>query len=187
MPRKNGQYIKCMYCGTYFYVAKYNLKTAKYCSRKCSDNSRKGKPHWNKGIPRSEETKRKLSESHKEQVPWNTGLQHPKETRDKISKSLFGRYRSSESPNWKGGFKRKKYKTICIKDHPSCKKMGYVYEHRYIMEQHIGRYIKPKEVVHHINKNPLDNRIENLMLFKNNSDHLKYHKYLKLKVQHHEQ
>ena len=39
-------------------------------------------------------------------------------------------------------------------------------EHRYIMEQYIGRPIKPfpEEIIHHINGNSLDNRIENLIL-----------------------
>jgi HNH endonuclease. len=42
--------------------------------------------------------------------------------------------------------------------------------HRYLMEQHLGRKLSRDEHVHHINGDPLDNRIENLMVLKN-GDH----------------
>jgi len=43
-------------------------------------------------------------------------------------------------------------------------------EHRYIMEKYLGRKLEGREHVHHINNDPSDNRLENLVVL-SNSDH----------------
>src|SRR6516164_7232711 len=48
---------------------------------------------------------------------------------------------------------------------------GYVMEHRLVMALRIGRTLLRTECVNHINRNPRDNRPENLELYPTNGDH----------------
>lgn len=54
-------------------------------------------------------------------------------------------------------------------------------EHRYVMEQYLGRQLTNEEYIHHIDFVKTNNALENLFLFKNdgNSIHLMYHGYIK--------
>lgn len=79
-------------------------------------------------------------------------------------------------PMWNGGIKHTSgYICIYSPDHPNCTKQGYVLEHRIVMEKHIGRYLKRSEQIHHKNEVKDDNRICNLVLCKNLSEHKKLH------------
>jgi hypothetical protein len=53
------------------------------------------------------------------------------------------------------------------------------HEHRFLAEERLGRKLQSNEVVHHINCNPLDNRLENLMVLDRRT-HTKLHLFLDL-------
>jgi hypothetical protein len=57
--------------------------------------------------------------------------------------------------------------------HPFSNTAGYVRQHRLVMENHLKRFLLPTEVVHHIDGNKQNNKIENLELFSSNAEHLK--------------
>lgn len=54
------------------------------------------------------------------------------------------------------------YVYLLIKEHPFASKKGYVYEHRFVVECELGRFLTEDEVVHHRNHDKQDNRPENL-------------------------
>jgi len=71
--------------------------------------------------------------------------------------------------SWKGGrIYAAGYISLMKRDYAKTKS-GRILEHRYVMEQHLGRRLKSSEIVHHKNGIKDDNRLENLeILSKNN-------------------
>lgn len=67
------------------------------------------------------------------------------------------------------------YLAIQRPNHPKARSDGYVYIHHLQAEKKIGRSLKDGECVHHIDENKYNNSIENLMVFKTNSDHSAFH------------
>lgn len=88
----------------------------------------------------------------------------------------FFRFDPTKAPNWKGGRRiaNNGYIEVFCPDHPNANVRRCVYEHQIVMEQHIGRYIRKGEVVHHIDGNKTNNDISNLLLL-SNADHAKLH------------
>lgn len=52
------------------------------------------------------------------------------------------------------------------------RKTKLIYEHRLVLEQTLGRYLLPEEVVDHVDGLTLHNSPENLRLYASNADHL---------------
>lgn len=124
----------------------------------------KGHIPWNKGKKTGLTPKSAFQKGH---IPFNKGKKH-----------LF----LSNHPNWKGGRTIiRGYFYIKKEGYYNANINGYVREHRYVMEQYLKRRLNKKEVIHHINGDKLDNRIENLELLKNQTEHLKKHLRLRNK------
>lgn len=157
---KNGRYFlgkefSCSNCGNKVYRRKSIIKRSKsgkfFCSQLC----------------RSEKKKDITPDT----TPWNkgkTGLQVA------WNKGITV-FEGPNHPQWRGGVRKHSAGYISIWTGNSSSKL----EHRKVMEEYLGRELSPDEVVHHINEDISDNRIENLQLFENNSAHIRHHMALK--------
>ena len=85
--------------------------------------------------------------------------------------------RGKDNSNWKGG----KYRTaqgyiyILKPRHPFCNNKGYITRSRFLVEKILRRYLTSTEQVHHINEIKDDDRIENFIVFVDNSAHKRFH------------
>lgn len=114
----------------------------------------------------SAEARRKIGKAHK-------GKKITEEQRRAISAKNSCNYNGL---NGYGHTKKQNmgYVLVYVPKHPRAHKDGYVQFHTVIMERHIGRYLAESEVVHHINHDKTDNRIENLRLM-DKKEHMSMH------------
>lgn len=96
----------------------------------------------------------KILEKNGEKTRFEKGKEHP--------------FFDHKTISWAG------YIELFTPNHPFCTQRGYVKEHRLVMEKHLGRYLNENEVVHHINGDKQDNRIENLELLER-GEHTRQH------------
>lgn len=160
---------KCQQCGKPFfykqaYLTEYRKKYAKdppYCSRECAAIGRR------------------LSDADWQVNCIQCGKPMPIQRRPGGTVNRQKRLCSTEC---RSAFRRMAYQTKRPDQQPTKRiaQNGYVrmiipgkngepsrdvFEHRYVMEQKIGRALWPEETVHHVNGIRTDNRVENLELF----------------------
>lgn len=97
---------------------------------------------------------------------WNKGKEYPA-----IRGEKNGNWNGGKYLNNKGKFKRW---YILNPNHPFVNKNRYILRSRLVMEEIIGRYLKPEEVIHHIDGDTTNDDPKNLMLFPNQQSHLRY-------------
>lgn len=157
------------------------MPTGIYKRKKMSEETKKklrlalkGKSPWNKGKKVGLFPKSIFQKGHKKGM---TGKHHSEKSKIKKSIAQKGKYLGEKNHKWKGGRTKTTYGYILVykPEHPFCTKQGYVKEHRLVMEKILGRYLTPEEIPHHKNEIKDDNRPENLRLFNNNAEHMKFH------------
>jgi len=87
---------------------------------------------------------------------------------------LPGKARPEKNYFWRGGLVVDSEGYILEKSpgHPNADHLGYVRQHRLVMEKTLGRYLTREEVVDHKNRDTSDNDPGNLELYATNADHL---------------
>ena len=177
----------CQGCGEIF--KSYN-PNPKFCSRACKDTCQIADIDTRKAISMylSGMTQQEVAEA----LGVTQKVIHTMLKREGIkTRKAAKRNQTGESNHmWKGGrvIDGGGYVLIKKHDHTRRKKAGqYVPEHVLVMEKHLGRKLNwfgpghpDSEIVHHINGDKKDNRIENLMIV-NFVEHMKIHNKLRKK------
>jgi len=158
--------IKCLICNKFFFIKPSRKNTAKYCSSNCYGKSKIGKPNFYcLGKSRSKETIKKMRKGMEKY--WHIHS-HP------CKNKKLPQFSGENSSNWNGGKTISRgYVWLRKPNHPHAHN-GYIKEASFMVEKYLGRYLLPGEVVHHRSKKD-DNRPHMLMVFSNNSAHMRFH------------
>lgn len=118
-----------------------------------------------RGKTASPETRRKIGEKSRAAV-------RTPEWRARISESQRG----EKGNNWRGGRIVREGRVLIYvgRDHPMADQYGYVYEHRLVAAQKLGRALTRRDAVHHIDLDPANNHPDNIVVLTPN-EHITLH------------
>lgn len=153
-----GAVFNCEFCGKEFFVPRYEINyraTIKYCSQECYHTASR-KPVVKKRCAYCER-EFPVSAKHKEKKFCSIECS-----------CAYRRERDRKPTRGASG-----YKYVWFSDGSSQK------EHRYIMEQVLGRKLEPDEVVHHIDGNRDNNSLDNLVVMKR-GEHSALHRRMEI-------
>ncbi len=139
---------KCKICKKIFKDYESNHRI--FCSKLCASR--------NKSIKMKGRLANHLAKWVKKNGTWNKGI--------------VGSMSREKNGHWKGGeYSNMGYVYSLMPEHPLARKNGYVLRARLVIEKCLGRFTTKKESPHHRNKIRSDDRIENLVLYKDKATH----------------
>lgn len=174
---------ECRRCKKIIHIFKSLKDIKKYCSRKCyhldlkSSNVYKiGREKFSKVNLGKQFTKKRLK-AHRKAMAGRKISEKGKKNMA-VSRKRYLMNNPMPSGEMARHYKNGKtitngYVSILNPKHPYARKSGYIFEHRLVMENKIGRHLNPEERVHHINGIKDDNRPENLEYCVNETFHQK--------------
>lgn len=124
------------------------------------------------------------------------GIALTNEQKNKISRGVKGKlrgYRHSKKTKLKMSLARKGKRTSLYKKIGSITKYNEYYFikianykwialHRYLVEKYLNRKLKTNEVIHHIDGNKLNNKLENFYIFNRKSTHMAFETLIRDKI-----